>query len=270
MSPEASGSMRVRLAAALLAAWFMTDGIARAGPQPCVLAAQHAGLTFPVERVEGDWTCRLQQIIDDYTTVGRVGPIRIQLPEPVYAGLLDHPATIATLVNRLGIGPYRAEMRASNEFWVNDGDGLEGVVHLVYKDRLARIYYLEGFHDGALFPRVYAKAVVFLAVNDAKDPQGIGVVDTTLVTYTRLDNRVLAGLVSAIRPLVGGAVTRKLLRGFDAANRLGQAMVERPDSVLREAAAPPALGADEVAFLKQSVASLPHVSLSQRTGAAIP
>jgi len=234
------------------------------------LTSQHAGLTFPVERIDDGWTCQVHQIIDDYTTVGRVGPIRTQLSEGIYADLLSRPATIATLVNRLGIGPYRAEMRGPDEFWVNDGDGMEGVVHLLYQDRRARIYYLEGFHDSAMFPRVYAKAVVLLAVEAIKEPQGIQSVDTMLVTYTRLDNRFLAGLVSAIRPLVGNAVTRKLLRGFDAANRLAQVMVEHPDWVLREAMTPPALESGEVAFLQQSIVSLPHVSISQRTGRTIP
>jgi hypothetical protein len=234
------------------------------------LSSQHAGLTFPVEQVDASWVCRLHQIIDDYTTVGRVGPIHTRLSETLYADLLDHPAAIATLANRLGIGPYRAEMRGPDEFWVNDGDGMEGVVRLLYQDLRARIYHLEGFHDSALFPRVYAKAVVLLTVEAVKGPQGTQSVETTLVTYTRLDNRLLAGLVSAIRPLVGKAVTRKLLRGFDAANRLAEAMVEHPDWVLREAVTPPALGAEDMTFVKEAIATLPHVSISQRAGTAIP
>ncbi len=261
---------RWALGLAVFAASLWCHAASQADTPSCALAAQHASLTFPVERIDANWTCRVHQIIDDYTTVGRVGPIRTQLSDIGYAGLLNHPATIATLVNRLGIGPYRAEMRGADEFWVNDGDGMEGVVHLLYQDPRARIYYLEGFHDSALFPRVYAKAVVLLSVEPVKEPQPSPAVDTVLVTYTRLDNRLLAGLVSAIRPLVGNAVTRKLLRGFDAANRLAQAMVEHPDWVLREALAPPTLGIEDLAFVKQTLATLPQPSLSQRTGTANP
>ena len=147
---------------------------------------------------------------------------------------------------------------------------MEGVVHLVHQDHGARIYFLEGFHEGALWPRVYAKAVVLLALNVVKEPSGADAVDLMLVTYTRLDNRLLAGLVTALRPLVGNAVTRKLLKGFDSTNRLGETMVQHPDWVLREAAAPPPLRTDEMTFLKQALSSLPHVSISQRSGAAIP
>jgi len=264
------GSSRVAAALGLLMACLSVNRATGTDRPPCDLTAQHAGLTFPVERIDVNWACRVQQVVDDYTTVGRVGPIRTHLSDDIYADLLNHPAMIATLVNRLGIGPYRAEMRGPDEFWVNDGDGMEGVVHLLHQDRRARIYYLEGFHDSAMFPRVYAKAVVLLAVDPVKEPQGTQSVDTMLVTYTRLDNRFLAGLVSAIRPLVGNAVTRKLLRGFEAANRLAQAMIEHPDWVLREAMTPPALESGEVAFLKQSIAGLPHVSFSQRTGPVIP
>ena len=263
------GPVPVLLAVALLTV-FLLNRARGADQPPCLLASQHEGLTFPVGRINTGWSCRLQQIIEDYTTVGRVGPVRTQLSEVMYADLLNHPATIAAMVNRLGIGPYRAEMRGPDEFWVNDGDGMEGIVHLLYQDRRVRIYYLEGFHDSAVFPRVHAKAVVLVAVETVKEPQAIPSVDTMLVTYTRLENRFLAGLVSAIRPLVGNAVTRKLLRGFDAANRLANVMVEHPDWVLREAVAPPALGTEELAFLKQMIAGLPHVSISQRPGTPTP
>jgi hypothetical protein len=270
MTRAGFGLFPVSTAVVLVTAFLLFDRTDGADQPPCLLAAQHAGLTFPVERIDPDWSCRLWQIIDDYTTVGRVGPVRTHLSEAMYADLLNHPAMIAALVNRLGIGPYRAETRSPDAFWVNDGDGTEGVVHLLYQDRRARIYYLEGFHDSSVFPRVHAKAVVLLAVEAVKEPQTISSVDTILVTYTRLENRFLAGLVSAIRPLVGNVVTRKLLRGFDATNRLAQVMVEHPDWVMREAMAPPPLGTEEVAFLKQAIAGLPHVSLSQRTGAAVP
>jgi hypothetical protein len=91
-----------------------------------------------------------------------------------------------------------------------------------------------------------------------KDATGQEAVETTLVSYTRLDNRVLAGLVSLLRPLVGRTVSRKLMKGVDAVNRLGLEMRRHPDRVLFEATDPPPLPPEDVAFLKQALANFPR------------
>ncbi len=82
--------------------------------------------------------------------------------------------------------------------------------------------------------------------------------DSTFVYYTRLDNRLLSGLLSLFRPLVGSTVTKKMVKGVDSVNRLSLAMQQQPDRVLSEATKPPAFTFDEMIFLKQTVESLSH------------
>ncbi|HSN05581.1 MAG TPA: hypothetical protein VLS44_11385, partial [Nitrospira sp.] len=36
--------------------------------ESCRLSPRHAGVIFPVEQVEAGWACRLQPIIEDFTT----------------------------------------------------------------------------------------------------------------------------------------------------------------------------------------------------------
>jgi len=230
-------------------------------PQPasaeaCRLSPQHAGVTFPVDRIDAAWACRLQPIIDEFTTANKVGPIPTPLPESVYVYLLDRPPVAAALVNRLELGLYKAEQRGPGRYWGNDGEGTEGVVELVYQDPRHRLYYLEGSHHSTLLPHVTGKAVVMLSMASVKDATGHEAVETTLVSYTRLDNRVLAGLVSLLRPLVGRTVSRKLMKGVDAVNRLGMEMRRHPDRVLFEASDPPSLPSEDVAFLKQALANM--------------
>jgi hypothetical protein len=226
----------------------------------CVLPPQHAGVTFPVEQIEANWACRLQPILSHYTTANKVGPLRTPLPEAVYAYLLDRPPMAAALVNRLNLSLYRAEMRGPGRYWGNDGEGTEGIVELVYQNRTSRVYYLEGSHDSRFLPRITGKAVVLLRMNQVTDSNGTEVMDSTLVSYTRLDNRLLAGIVSLLRPLTGSAVTRKLAKGVDTVNRLSQAMRQQPDRVLSEATKSPGLSSDEVTFLKQALENFPHSS----------
>ena len=222
----------------------------------CSLPVHHAGVVFPLDQVEVAWACRLEPIVTHYTTANKVGPQRTPLPHPVFLYLLDHPVMAAMLVNRLDLGLYKAEQREQGEFWATDGEGTEGIVHPLFRDPATRIYYVEGSHDGRFLPRVSGKAVVLLRLHPVTDNRGVESIDSTMVTYLRLDNRFLSGMLSLLRPLIGNVVNRQLLKAFDAARRLGGAMREHPGQVLFEATDPPGLPDAEVAFLKAAIAAL--------------
>ena len=236
--------------------------------ESCHIAPQHAGVTFPVDRIDAAWVCRLQPIIDEFTTANKVGPILTPLQESVYVYLLDRPPVAAALVNRLELGLYKAETRGPGRYWGDDGEGTVGLVELVYQDPRHRLYYLEGSHHSTLLPHLTGKAVVMLSMATVKDAAGQEAVETTLVSYTRLDNRVLAGLVSLLRPLVGRTVSRKLMKGVDAVNRLGMEMRRHPDRVLFEASDPPPLPPEDVAFLTQALAAMPRAATIYEKGPA--
>lgn len=228
--------------------------------ETCSLPSEHAGMTFPIEKVDPEWACRLYEIVDHYTTVNKVGPIRIGLSASLYRQLLDRPPLTAALINRLEIGLYTSETRGPDHFWGDDGEGTKGIVQLVYQDRTSRIYYLEGSHDNRLLPNIAGKAVVFLRMDSVKDGKGIEAVDSTMASYTKLDNRILSGLAALLRPRIGAVVERKLIKGVETVNRLSLFMRQHPDRVLFEVMNPPAFPDDEVAFVKQALESLSHSS----------
>ena len=251
-----AGSLSVLVIIGLSATMY--SGVAQS--ETCALASQHAGVTFPVEQIEARWACPLQWIISGYTTVNKVGPILTPLSEPVYRYLLDRPPMTAALTNRLGLSLYKSEARGPGRVWADDGEGTEGLIELVYQDSSNRVYYVEGAHTSLVLPDIAGKAVVLVKMNPAQDGQGNDAVDTTLVAYAKLNSRVLAGLVSLIRPLIGNTIARKLTKGFNVVNRLGQEMRQHPNRVLFEATDPPPLPQDEVAFLKQALEHMSHSS----------
>ncbi len=240
----------------------LSDG--RAEPATCTLPLQHAGLTFPLERVHPTWTCRMYPVVSHYTTATKIGPMRTPLPERIFLYLLTHPVMTAALVNRLDLGLYKAEMRDGEEFWATDGEGTEGIINPVFQDPTTKIYIAQGSHDGRLLPKVTGKAVVLLRLQPVTDSRGIESMDSTLVAYLRLDNRFLSGILSLLRPLIDSVMNRQLVKAFDAARLLGGAMREHPERVLFEATDPPALPDEEVAFLKQALASLHNPAVPSR------
>jgi hypothetical protein len=215
-------------------------------------------VSFSIEKVDSDWACRLQEIVGNYTIPTKVGPIRTGLSESLYRDLLDRPPLTAALINRLDLGLYKSEMRGPGRFWGYDGEGTEGIVQLVYQSRTARIYYLEGSHDSRVLPHITGKAVVFLKMDSVKDADGMEGMDSTMVSYTKLDNRILSGVATFLRPFLKGTVTRKLSKGVETVNRLSLLMRQHPDRVLFEAMDPPALADDDVTFLKQALEDLSH------------
>lgn len=261
MSPARLGSQKAGSLALFVVIGLSTaisSSLARS--ETCELPSQHEGVTFPIQKLDPDWTCRLQPIINHYTTVSKVGPRRTDFSESLYRQLLDRPPLAAALINRLDLALYKSEARGSGRFWAYDGEGTEGILQLVYQDRTSRIYYVEGSHASRLLPNITGKAVVFLRMGPVEDADGVEAMDTTMVSYTKLDNPILSGLVSLLRSLIGGTVTRKLSKGVDTVNRLSHVMRQHPDRVLHEAMDPPAFPDDDVAFVKQALEHLPHSS----------
>ena len=226
----------------------------------CQLSDQHEGLSFPVHQIEPAWRCHLQPIITDYTTVGTTGPVQTPLSAALYSYFLDRPVVTAALAQRLGIGPFQASVRGPNQFWVNDGDGTQGLLTLLHQDGAIRIYHVDGFHEGRIFPMVKAQAVVFMTMRPAQDRTGHDSVETTLVSYVKLESRMWSALVALLRPLVGDAITRKLARGFDATNQLSQLIAQDRSRILRDAEAPPLLSPDELESLKLALQGAPRAS----------
>jgi hypothetical protein len=227
-------------------------------------------MSFPVQQIPGDWACRLEFVIDQYTTANTLGPLKTAMDAPMYFHLLDRPPLAAALINRLDLADYKAETRGPGQWWANDGEGTEGTVQLVYQNRTTRVYYLEGTHRSRLLPNLSGKAVVFLRIRAVKEASGLESMENTLVAYTRLDNRLLSGLASLLRPLVGATVSRKLAKGVDVVNRLGLEMRRRPDRVLFEATDPPPLPEEEVAFLKEALGAGAPPSVGGRSERSAP
>ena len=152
---------------------------------------------------------------------------------------------LALLVQRLELGAYQVAEKAQHQFWVNDGEGTQGLFTLLYQDQVNRIYHITGYHEGQLFPMVRAKAVVFMRIQAVVTQGGQPAVETALRVYTRLNDPILAGLVRILSPLLGDAVTRTLAKGFTVINQLGGRMAQDQGRVTQEVASLSSIESDQ-------------------------
>ena len=251
----------------LAVCWLSGSAPAAAAPSGarCTVSAEQGGVLFPVDKLDAPTRCRISGVVDGYTTSGLIGPVQTPVTPQLYEYLLDRPPLIASLTDRLGLGAYEFTARDPNQYWVNDGEGTQGLLTLVYQDPMHRIYHIDGFHEGQVFPMVRAKAAVFMHIVPGTTPDGYPAVQTSLVAYTKLDDSVLAGLVRILRPLIGEAVTRKLSRGFEVTNRLGVTIAEDRDRVVQVASLVPWLSLSELQALIGWLHTVP-----QRTATPAP
>lgn len=257
----------------LLVIWIIMVVLLSAGSgqsEACTLPPDHAGLTFPVERVDPAWACRLQSIIQNNSIESQLGPIQTALSGALYRYLLDDPPFASALIRRLNLGLYQSEGRGPGRFWGDDGEGSKGIVELVYEDPVSRIYFLDGTHESRLLPHVTGKAVVFLRIGVVQDEKSHETTVSTLVAYTKLDNPFLSGLASILHPLVSRIAASRLKKGVETVDRLGMMMRQDPQRVLSEAQNPPSLPEQHVAFLKQVLSSRHSPDNESSDGRSLP
>ena len=97
---------------------------------------------FPPRKIAGDWSCRLQFVIDHHISASTVGPLKTAMAESLYLYLLDRPPVAAALINRLDLADYKSEERGPGRWWGSDGGGNGG-------HRAAGI---PGSHDAGILP----------------------------------------------------------------------------------------------------------------------
>ena len=202
-------------------------------------------MTFPVDRLSAESRCLLADVVDQPSASGVLGPHESPIGIALYGYLLDHPIITALLMQRMGMGSFQITAKGQNHYWVDDGDGAEGMLSLLFEDAQTRIYYIDGRHRSTLFPTIRARTAVFLRIIPGPVTHGGAMVQSKLASYTRFEDGMLSKLMRLFQPLVTRAVNRTLDKEFTMTDRLGLLIAEQPQRVLQEAAGLSDADADE-------------------------
>jgi len=218
-------------------------------PAECRLMLRDDQVEIPADRLDADSRCRLAGILEHPDVSSVLGPDRTPIAMAFYEYLLDRPLLVAGLLERLGMGRYRIEGKGRNQYWVDDGEGADGMVSLLFQDGHMRIYYIDGRHRSGFFPDIQAATAVVMHVTAIDAPGGQSV-QTRMRAYTRFKDGVVTDLLRVFRPLVTAPITRALAKEFTLTHRLGEAIAHDPVRVRREAASLfPESGQDRDALL---------------------
>lgn len=242
----------------LVGCWLFGSTAATAAPSTddCPVAAEQGGVLFPVDKLNASTRCQIGAVVNGYTSAGLIGPVQTPVTPQLYKYLLDQPSLIASLLERFSLAAYQFRPEGPNRFWFNDGEGIQGILTLLYQDRTNRIYYLDGYYEGSIFPRLYAKAAVFMKIVPVTVSDGASAAQMWLVSYIQLDDSLMAGLIRMLRPLVSDAMTRKLTRGFGITNQLAALIANDPNRVAQEAALIPGLPPESLQSFRSAIESV--------------
>ncbi len=216
----------------------------------CEVRVDDPEVVFPLEKMERPIRCRLAGVVNEYTTHRLLPVIQTPIQKSVYDFILDHPVLAATLARHLGVASYRVARTGPNAFQGDDGRGSEGVIELLYRDATRRVYHMRGSHRGRLFPVITGEAIILLNYRARMGGEGRESVETSIATYSKLDNPILAKMVRVLQPLFRHVVNEKVAEGFVAAHKLAELMATEPERVYRDAEATPELDKSDVEALK--------------------
>jgi hypothetical protein len=219
----------------------------------CEVNVDDPEVVFPVEKMEREAVCRLASVVNDYSTHRVMPPVLTPIQKGTYDFLLDHPVLTALLVRNLALADYRVS-RAGPDTWnADDGQGAEGLISPLYQDTTRRVYHIKGTHRGRFFPLITGEAIVMLNYHAKAGADGREHVETRIITYSKLDNPVLATLVRVFHPILRRVVNDKLTHAFITVHTLGERMGSDPEQVYRQVELTPEVDPADVEALRSKL-----------------
>jgi len=216
----------------------------------CTVQVENPDVGFPLDKMDRPTLCRMAAVVNDYTTHRVVPPARTPVQKSVYDFLLDRPVLTSLLVRNLHLAGYRFTRLGPDRWHGDDAQGAEGEIQSLYQDATRRVYHVKGSHRGRLFPAITGEAIVMLNYQAKVGPDGREYIETGIITYSKIDNPVLAVVVRLLQPVLRRVVNDKLTNAFAIFQRLGEVMAADPEQVYRQVETAPEAGAADVEALR--------------------
>ncbi|MFQ5918272.1 MAG: hypothetical protein ACE5I0_10730 [Candidatus Binatia bacterium] len=175
--------------------------------------------------------------------------------------LLDRPDVGAGISRALGIGDYTVTREGKDVFHASDPAGIEGNLEILYRDEARRVYFAEGYAEGALLT-VRGKTLVAQQSQYWTTDQGQEWVRSDLTIYAKIKNPLLALFLKIFAPLLNDLVDSKLSKAQGVVQQVNEAMVQDPQETYRRIAESDQLPVEDLQTLRKLM-NLPDRSTSR-------
>ena len=166
--------------------------------------------------------------------------------QEVFAYLLDHPEFASKVTRVLKAARYRI-WRDAEGLWLDDGWGAVGRFDVVYANGRTRVMYARGKYSKRLLPDIHGEAVVMIAYDVRRGPDGRSLIAAAVTGHVKLDNPVLSGMTKLAAPVAQAKADREarvLVRVFAKVTRLAD---EQPAALCRDLGQQPDVSPRELA-----------------------
>lgn len=215
----------------VLSATLTADAGAAFGLQDCTIAGNARLAPFLTDAVAAEARCQLADLVNASDVSVQIGRHPTPIGLPLYAYFLDHPEVTSRLMAQSGLATARMTVQDPSHFLVDDGDGAEGLVTVLDRGDLHRLYLIDGQHRSTLFPTVKVKTAVLVQMTPTVS-QGHEAVEVSLMAYSRFEKEAWARVLLMMKPLIAWAVKRTLEKQFTMTDRLGTLLAEDPDRLI--------------------------------------
>lgn len=177
-----------------------------------------------------------QEVVEGYTLMRALQPIRI-LGTPGFTDwLLDHPPFSATLARYLHppLERYQITDRGNGLYDVNDLGSLRGNLRLVARGPNRRVYLCQGkFRSLAYLFNLSGNLVFALEYREVRAGSEF-YTEVSPLLYLRLDNVLAHGVLKVVAPLIHGLIDRRVANLTIAAQLVGERLTRDPEALYRE------------------------------------
>lgn len=177
-----------------------------------------------------------QRVVEKYTLVRRLDPVRFIGTLKTTEWLLDRPPFAATLARHLHppLERYHITDTGSGTYEVDDQGALRGRLRLVARGPDRRIYFCRGqFRSLAHLLQVSGNMVFALEYREVRQGDESSV-EVTPQLFVRLDNLLAHGILKLLGPLIHGIIDRRVASLTTATQIVSQRITQDPQGLYQE------------------------------------
>ena len=183
---------------------------------------QQSESSIPWGKLTDEAQEKLQGVLTNATVFHRSPEHKLACDHDVYLHLIRHPELVVNMWELMGVSKLRMSREEDYVINIDDGQGTNSQLELVYGNANLHIFYAEGSYKGSIIPTVNQGRVVLILKTDEAMEEGKPIVTHQLDMFIQFDQSTNQLLVKTLQGLflkmvdMNFAETTKFISQIDA------------------------------------------------------